>query len=324
MNIALSLLPLPPATRHQSLIYLAHIGKIFFLHDAGDHEKPSWWPSNSGLWTCIWSSTQVTIWLADSYTRFLKVNTSLLPEFCFWLQMLLIQVKMNSYGLHWRLCIPYTLPSRRRPVRRQLNGFSMNMDHSYLLKVLTLNPWWGFLIYVSQLFRSPSAPSCLEITQHKKAPMLMLGGFLSRWTPFNKFLLWSTLLWVWVWAWGCDLVTQYNLPWVHASTLWIHTFSIIETCTLVPLDRFLLSHLYDRCLGHLLVALSVEWMPQPFIYLLIWQVSPWSLYGPICALILQLPGPHLVLEQTTSQIHYSMPSITIPLVAYLNLLRFCW
>lgn len=300
------------------------MARSFFLHDAGDHEKPSWWPSNSGLWTCIWSSTQVTIWLADSYTRFLKVNTSLLPEFCFWLQMLLIQVKMNSYGLHWRLCIPYTLPSRRRPVRRQLNGFSMNMDHSYLLKVLTLNPWWGFLIYVSQLFRSPSAPSCLEITQHKKAPMLMLGGFLSRWTPFNKFLLWSTLLWVWVWAWGCDLVTQYNLPWVHASTLWIHTFSIIETCTLVPLDRFLLSHLYDRCLGHLLVALSVEWMPQPFIYLLIWQVSPWSLYGPICALILQLPGPHLVLEQTTSQIRYSMPSITIPLVAYLNLLRFCW
>lgn len=30
MNIALSVLPIPPATRHQSLIYLAHIGKIFY------------------------------------------------------------------------------------------------------------------------------------------------------------------------------------------------------------------------------------------------------------------------------------------------------
>ena len=30
MHQALSQIPLPPATRHQSLLYLAHIGKIFY------------------------------------------------------------------------------------------------------------------------------------------------------------------------------------------------------------------------------------------------------------------------------------------------------
>ena len=61
MNIALSLILLPPATRHQSLLYLAHIGKIFSClrkettkNQPDDHPTVDYDDLSDALYKSLW------------------------------------------------------------------------------------------------------------------------------------------------------------------------------------------------------------------------------------------------------------------------------